>query len=680
MSPISPKQAGAQAGLPRPVEDHAISQNFHQLIAQIDRLETERVNSAVPRFLWIDQVIQPDGTVDVSLRVDDPDNRAGTLRAWTLKDSYDAPDPTSAVDGTASVPTTPATILPGQVFTLTAGGTGTLLQGIKVPAASGKRIYLEFVNDDGLSTGVQDFVLVGGPGPITPGGEIGPGTITARDQFIASVQPIEIVNALPATCTAGQIVVLATDGKLYRCTGNAWVPVVRAPDLSGVLTAEQLQNEIISTAKFAQGIRPVRIVSALPAAGEVTGDVVYNTADLLMYRWTGTAWTTAVKSADLSGLVQGGQLVDAAISAAKLADAAVINAKLGGTAVTSDKIASATIVGGNIAGGTITSSLVQTRTLAADRIASNVLTTGEIAAGAVHGDRITGTTVDAGKMVANTLTAGQIAAGAIATDELATNAVIANRIAGNQIYATHVVAGEITGTHIAAYSIDVGHIVATGITAAWIAADAITAAKIQAGAVGATHITVGSLAAIKADLGNVTAGMIGDVNGLIRFGSSAYGIPAGTKFWIDFLPSGAPGGTGVFINHSSLKLYEDGTAEFGGKVTATEFHGSMVDLIAGGGIRLRPAVGSLLGYIEWVDSGGNAMGSMGVGMSGGDVMALSTNGSTRHVSIRPNTVETAYFAAYAGYPPANASSLYLYIGGIGWKNVTRDANGYLQAL
>lgn len=531
---ITPKTAGVRAGLPRPVEDHAISQNFHQVLAEIDRLAMEREQSALPRFLWLDQVINPDGTVNVTVRIDDPQNRGGRLTAWVNKGSFDPPDPESPADGSASVPLTPATILPAQVFDLTAGGTDALLTGIMTPAASGKRIFLEFRNTDDLSTGIRDFVITGDGGVVLPGGGLAPGAITARDQFIASVQPLEIVEVLPASCTKDQIVVLATDGRMYRCTGGieGWVPVVRAPDLSGVLTREQLEDEIIDTAKIAQGLKLIRIVTSLPATG-TAGETV--SLGGMLYTWdtTTSTWKSAARAADLSGLIQGAQLVDAAIASAKLADRAVISAKVALAAVTSDLVAAKAINGAAIADRAVASlqialSSVQggnlsDRTLSAGKMIAYTLTSYEVAAATITGGNIAGGTITAGNITSSTITSGQIAAstivggniagstitgshvnaGTIASSHIATRTLAADRIASNVLTTSEMTAGGINADRLVAGSVTADRLVTNSITAGYIATGAIGADEIAANAVNADKIAAYSIYAI-----DIVAGQI----------------------------------------------------------------------------------------------------------------------------------------------------------------------------
>jgi predicted phage tail protein len=61
------------------------------------------------------------------------------------------------------------------------------------------------------------------------------------------------------------------------------------------------------------------IVSTLPTTNLFEGRLVFLTTDDKLYRYTGSAWTTAVPATDISGQIVGSQIADAAISTAKFA-------------------------------------------------------------------------------------------------------------------------------------------------------------------------------------------------------------------------------------------------------------------------------------------------------------------------------------------------------------------------
>lgn len=66
----------------------------------------------------------------------------------------------------------------------------------------------------------------------------------------------------------------------------------------------------------AAGLSAPRIVAVLPSAGPTrfVGELVFLTSDLKLYRWTGSAWTAAVPTTDLTGKVASSQLLIADLS------------------------------------------------------------------------------------------------------------------------------------------------------------------------------------------------------------------------------------------------------------------------------------------------------------------------------------------------------------------------------
>ncbi|WP_213637655.1 hypothetical protein, partial [Escherichia coli] len=92
-----------------------------------------------------------------------------------------------------------------------------------------------------------------------------------RDQ---GMYAIEYMSSLPATgAFTGQLVFNTTDGKLYRWTGSAWVPAVSAS-----------LDRLLDETDFAQGISIPRVVSTLPTTGNFVGRLVVLSTDGKLYR------------------------------------------------------------------------------------------------------------------------------------------------------------------------------------------------------------------------------------------------------------------------------------------------------------------------------------------------------------------------------------------------------------
>lgn len=353
--------------------------------------------------------------------------------------------------------------------------------------------------------------------------------------FAAGIEPVGVVSSLPTVSgyDGPQVVILTTDGKIYRLVSGAWTAAVNTADIIGT----------IGESLFSDDLRPIERVSALPTTNLTQGRVVLLTTDNKLYRYTGNAWTAAVPTTDLTGQIASGQIADAAITAtkigndavttakiatgaitstelgvdavtsAKIADAAITSAKIGADAVTNAKIANDAVTADIIAAGAITETKIAADAVTTAKIAANAITASEIAAGSITSSEIAANTISAGNIAAGAVTASEIAAGAITTGKLAAGAVTANEIAADAITTEKIAANAVTAAEITAGAITTAKIEAGAVTAAEIAAGAITTGKIAAGAVtadeiAANAITSGKIAADTITAADIAAGAI----------------------------------------------------------------------------------------------------------------------------------------------------------------------------
>lgn len=314
--------------------------------------------------------------------------------------------------------------------------------------------------------------------------------------FASGIEPISIVNTLPSPSgyTGPKLVFLTTDNTIYRYTGSAWTSGVDANDLEGTLPPSA----------FSQSLRPVEVVSALPSSGNFQGRTVMLTSDNKLYRYTGTAWTAAVPSTDISGTISDAQI--AGLSAGKVTGqltnsqiADVATAKLTGT-ISETQITDGAISTAKLAAGSVSTAKLAAGAVTADTIASSAITSAKIEAGAITTAKIAAGAVSATEIAAGAVTAGKIAASAVTADAIATDSITSAKIATGAITASKVQAGAIGADQIAANAITAGKIAAGAVSATAIAADAITADKIQAAAIqtdkiAANAITGGLIAA-----------------------------------------------------------------------------------------------------------------------------------------------------------------------------------------
>lgn len=513
-----------------------------------------------PTIETLRQAAGPTGLyTQVAFDIIDAKGLGGELRAWVNAASDVNADPDADPDGTVQVVATPEHVDGSTVFDLTAGGAGALLNAVKVHPGKGKRVYFEFVNAQGVTSGQVSLTLLTNSSLIDETGELIDGAIKTALQFATGITPVRVLSALPAGAPDGTVVLLTTDGQLYRRVSGAWTLAVPAVNITGQLVASQIADAAINTAKFAAGIRPVRIVAVLPGAGDVQGDTVFLTTDNKLYRWTGAAWVASVPTTDLTGTITTVQIANNAITTALIAAANITTTLIADNAITTPKLIANAVTAAKIAAGTITANEIAALTILAGNIAAGQITTAKIAAGAVTANEI----------AADTITAGQIAAGAISTSELAALAVNASKIAAGTITSNEIAANTIVAGNIAAATITAAKIAAGTITATELAANSIIAGKIAAGAINAAAIivdgvitaaklSVSVLSGITGDLGIVVAGKLQSVNG---------------HSYIDLNATG----TQPFVYHETaggvmrLSLLANGNATFGGTVASDTF-------------------------------------------------------------------------------------------------------------
>lgn len=296
--------------------------------------------------------------------------------------------------------------------------------------------------------------------PVSSTAGVSATTVTlGSTDFPAGLKPIEIVSSLPTTGNfQGRVVFLTTDNKLYRYNGTAFVATIPTTDLTGQVTAAQIADAAVTTAKFAAGIEPVEILGTLPTTGNFQGRMVFLTTDSKLYRYNGTAFVSTVPAADVTGQITSTQITDNSITTAKVAANAITTTELAANSVTAGKVAAAAISTSELAAGAVTAAKIAAGTITANEIAANTITGAKIAADTITAANIAANAITASELSANAVTAGKIAAGAIAADEIAANN--------------------------------------------------ITSAKILAGAVTAEKLSVATLSAITGNVGTLTSGLI----------------------------------------------------------------------------------------------------------------------------------------------------------------------------
>lgn len=202
------------------------------------------------------------------------------------------------------------------------------------------------------------------------------------------------------------------------------------------ITAADIQGVVESTS-FAQGIEPVTITTGTLPTAKSTNTIVNGGK---LYRWDGTAYTSAVPTVDLVGTITSAQV--ATLDASKLtgtlneARIQVLNAsKLTGTVAA----ARITAVNATALTGTIAATNIADNSISTPKLAAGSITTAKLAVGAVDAGSIAAGAIVAGKIAADAVTSANIVAGTITSANIAAGGIQADNIAANTISASKLV-------------------------------------------------------------------------------------------------------------------------------------------------------------------------------------------------------------------------------------------------
>jgi hypothetical protein len=131
-------------------------------------------------------------------------------------------------------------------------------------------------------------------------------------------------------------------------------------------------TEVFSVSKAKGGYE---IVATLPAANLFEGRIVYLTTDDKLYRYTGSAWISAVAAVDITGTITTTQITDDAITSPKIAANAVTATEIAANAVTATAIATDAVTANKIQAGAVTAAKISVTQLDAINATIGVLRT-----------------------------------------------------------------------------------------------------------------------------------------------------------------------------------------------------------------------------------------------------------------------------------------------------------------
>lgn len=376
-------------------------------------------------------------------------------------------------------------------------------------------------------------------------------------KFANGLQPATVVATLPTTKGTELVVV---SGKLYHWdpVANKYSASVPTSDLSGTITAAQLADRSVDITKFADGLQPATVVTALPTV-KTTELVVFGGK---LYRWdtTTSKYVASIPTTDITGQIQTAQIATGAVDLNKFANGLQPNTIL--PSVPGTKQTEVIVVGGKLYrwdSGTNkytaeVSTLDLTGQILAAQIATGAVDLSKFANGlqpntvvgvlptvkttevVVYNGKLYRWNTTASKYTAeisttdltgqitsvqitdDAISAPKIQAGAIVADKIAVNAVTANKIAVDSINAGHlqvgivsadkIAASAITTEKLAADAVHAGNILAGAITTVKLATDSITSIKIAANAITALKIAAESINAAHLQAGIITADKI----------------------------------------------------------------------------------------------------------------------------------------------------------------------------
>lgn len=201
------------------------------------------------------------------------------------------------------------------------------------------------------------------PSVLDDGGVIiPPGSIT-EDKFEEGITPVRIVSSLPTTDNyEGRIVMLTSDGKLYRYHNGNWVKAVEALDITGQLQSAQ-----------------IAALEAVKIAGQITGTQISD---------------NAISSPKIAaGSVIAGKLAVGAVEAGNIATGAVVADHISANAITAGKIATNAVTADKIVAGAVSAAKLSVSTLSAISANLGTVTAGSISGINISGSTITGSTI-----------------------------------------------------------------------------------------------------------------------------------------------------------------------------------------------------------------------------------------------------------------------------------------------
>ena len=344
--------------------------------------------------------------------------------------------------------------------------------------------------------------------------------ILERDNFPPDLKPVEVLSSLPTTGNfEGRVVMLLSDGKIYRYKNGTFTASIPTVDLTGQVQETQIAAGAITAGKIAANaitadkIEANAVTAAKIAAGAISADKIQANSIL----------ASKIAIGDISNLIIDSNVQDEAYWNIP---ANVYLSKTYGEGISAAKSKGAFIVSPPTSTSTatfITTNLIPVKpgeeffakaTIGAthshsSRVSLQVLDKDSNPIASQFSGTYTGTAFSDVEVSATIPTDGRyiklflsVLPNGYASNHVVFSGPVLRRKNGGEL----IVDGAITAAKISANSIGTNHLVANAVTAGIIAAGAVSAAAIQSGAVTADKINVNSLSAISANLGTIQVG------------------------------------------------------------------------------------------------------------------------------------------------------------------------------
>jgi predicted phage tail protein len=526
--------------------------------------------------------------------------------------------------------------------------------------------------------------------------------VSAQVTDAVAVKPgITVVSSLPLTGTAGQVVFLTTDNKLYRWNGTAWVTAV---DVG------------------------VEVVSTLPTTGNYEGRVVFLTGDGKLYRYFTGAWTAAVPAVDIAGIltdaqvaalsaskltgqITATQITDGAISTPKLAAGSVVTASLAASAITADKLAANSVTTVALAAGSVVANTLAVGAVTTNSILAGAITTATIAANAITGNELAANSITAGKIVAGSITGDRLFANTVTADRIDSRGLTIKDAAGTVIFSSGVpltssyitpasgwlnsnislgtlgYTGATNATYGATFGSNIYGQITVGNVSTYIGSAAIGSAYIgtlAAGNIGANTISAGHIVA-----NSITAACIDsrglsikDAAGTVIFASGTPLTSANITPAASWLNSNQTLGALGFTGDTNATYGANWSTNVTGASTVNTNISNAATTATWSNVSSRPANVAALSGAENINNGLITMSATGAlsGAGGGQITTLPAI-DTRYTNAAPNTYSvgiTTEFKLTSSIGAPGSASYGTLTTEKSWS--TSDAGGFMQVF